>query len=123
MKCPTRIEQDLFDYLSPDKQAEIEEHYGEFARDSKELKKRPYVPIFDPDTEFDLQRDLRIDREKREAIRRAAEEAGDAIRGLSKDDTEAAIGEMIDLSDERTRLMIEGEEIERCDLCGRLKNS
>jgi len=102
---------------------DIQDTLDEMERLSKKREWAKYEPIFDPDTEFDLQRDLRIDREKREAIRRAAEEAGDAIRGLSKDDTEAVIGEMIDLSDERTRLMIEGEEIERCDLCGRLKNS
>jgi len=28
MNFPTRIEQELFDHLSPDKQAEVEEHYA-----------------------------------------------------------------------------------------------
>jgi hypothetical protein len=88
------------------------------------MEKYQYKPIFDPDKEFDLQRDLREERTRRENARNAAEEAGDAIRKLSKDDTETLIGEMIDLSDERARLMVMGEEIVmNCRFCGRLKNS
>lgn len=88
------------------------------------MEKHQYDPIFDPDKEFDLQRDLREERTRREGIRNAAEDAGDAIGSLSKDDVDFAISEMIDLSEERTRLMIEGEEIVTdCPFCGRLKNS
>ena len=160
MNFPTRIEQELFDHLSPDKQAEVEEHYAgleeppghdfimerakleadredaadaqhERARENFEAqmgKLRGMIaaekqePIFDPDKEHDLKRDLAVHEAKQAAIRKAAEEGGDALLGLSKEDTEAVINEMIDLSDERTRLMIEGEEIETCDKCGRLKN-
>jgi hypothetical protein len=88
------------------------------------MERNQYEPIFDADKEFDLQRDLREERTRREVARNAAEEAGDAIRKLSKQDTETLIGEMIDLSDERARLMVMGEEIvTNCHFCGRLKNS
>jgi hypothetical protein len=88
------------------------------------MERNQYEPIFDADKEFDLQRDLREERTRREVARNAAEEAGDAIRKLSKQDTETLIGEMIDLSDERARLMVMGEEIvTNCRFCGRLKNS
>jgi hypothetical protein len=83
-----------------------------------------YEPIFDPDKEFDLQRDLREERTKRVAIRKAAEDAGDATRNLTKEDTDTLISDMIDLADERARLMVMGEEIVTdCPLCGRIKTS
>jgi len=42
MKCPTQIEQDLFDYLPPDKQAEVEEFLNEedFDKEAIELMVR-----------------------------------------------------------------------------------
>jgi len=38
MKCPTRIEQDLFDYLPPDKQAEVEEYLNEDELDDETIE-------------------------------------------------------------------------------------
>ena len=48
MKCPTQIEQDLFDYLPPDKQAEVEEFLNEedFDKEAIELMTRP-DPVLD----------------------------------------------------------------------------
>jgi len=34
MKCPTQIEQDLFDYLPPDKRVEVEEHFAALEADA-----------------------------------------------------------------------------------------
>ena len=48
MKCPTQIEQDLFDYLSPDKQAEVEEFLDSLDDEAIELMTRE-EPILDED--------------------------------------------------------------------------
>ena len=50
MKCPTQIEQDLFDYLSPERQAEVELHLAEDELDDEtiELMVRP-DPVLDED--------------------------------------------------------------------------
>jgi len=80
MKCPTQIEQDLFDYLSPAKQAEVEEFLNE--------------------EDFDKKLSKMVD-----------------------DEIEAKKLDRIDRKDEAARLMVEGENIEICELCGRLKNS
>jgi len=80
MKCPTQIEQDLFDYLSPEKQAEVEEFLNE--------------------EDFDKKLSKMVDEE-----------------------IEARKLDRIDRKDEAARLMVEGESIEICELCGRLKNS
>jgi len=38
MKCPTQIEQDLFDYLSPEKQAEVEKYLAEEEIDEEAIE-------------------------------------------------------------------------------------
>ena len=48
MKCPTQIEQDLFDYLSPEKQAEVEEFLDSLDDEAIELMTRE-EPILDED--------------------------------------------------------------------------
>jgi len=58
MKCPTRIEQDLFDYLSPDKQAEVEEFLDSLDDEAIELMTRE-EPILDEDALRDEERERR----------------------------------------------------------------
>jgi len=48
MNFPSQIEQDLFDYLSPDKQAEIEEFLDSLDDEAIELMTRE-EPILDED--------------------------------------------------------------------------
>ena len=48
MNFPSQIEQDLFDYLSPDKQAEIEEFLDSLDDETIELMTRE-EPILDED--------------------------------------------------------------------------
>jgi hypothetical protein len=48
MNFPSQIEQDLFDYLSPDKQAEVEEFLDSLDDEAIELMTRE-EPILDED--------------------------------------------------------------------------
>jgi len=59
MKCPTQIEQDLFDYLSPDKQAEIEEFLDSLDDEAIELMTRE-EPILDEDALRDEENERRM---------------------------------------------------------------
>jgi predicted nucleic acid-binding Zn-ribbon protein len=111
--------------MSEEKQGliyDIQDTLDEMDRIRKKFEAK-YEPIFDPDKEFDLQRDLRVEREKREAIRKAAEDAGDAINPKRIKDADGQPEEVIDLWNDAPVLMTEGEDIEQYDLCGRLKNS
>ena len=56
MKCPTQIEQDLFDYLSPEKQAEVEEFLDSLDDEAIELMTRE-EPILDEDDLRDEERE------------------------------------------------------------------
>jgi len=58
MKCPTQIEQDLFDYLSPEKQAEVEEFLDSLDDEAIELMTRE-EPILDEDDLRDEERERR----------------------------------------------------------------
>ena len=58
MKCPTQIEQDLFDYLSPEKQAEVEEFLDSLDDEAIELMTRE-EPILDEDALRDEERERR----------------------------------------------------------------
>ena len=50
MKCPTQIEQDLFDYLQPDKQIEVEEHFAALEADAPNECPNCHAVIADADS-------------------------------------------------------------------------
>jgi len=58
MNFPSQIEQDLFDYLSPDKQAEIEEFLDSLDDEAIELMTRE-EPILDEDALRDEENERR----------------------------------------------------------------
>jgi hypothetical protein len=58
MNFPSQIEQDLFDYLSPDKQAEIEEFLDSLDDETIELMTRE-EPILDEDALRDEENERR----------------------------------------------------------------
>ena len=58
MNFPSQIEQDLFDYLSPDKQAEVEEFLDSLDDEAIELMTRE-EPILDEDALRDEENERR----------------------------------------------------------------